>query len=266
MAEPRSRHTHSTMRCPTSSGSRDCETSRPTSARTSASRRRPSVSARRCAFPIAMAAWLARRLSAASSRSVNARAGALSGLDQETDERVIRRAARAAPVDHPNAVSAGLSQGDLGAVGAGELAGPVDDAREDRREVERAVDLPDDLGEHVDLVPAPGRVVEELNALEHERRLVGESLGQPDLALEKDPARAIAHRERADHAVLDQEREGEDRAVRGALEALEDRWVVLDARIVGEVRGRDRSPLAGGEPDDAGAARKDGAWAERLLP
>ena len=193
-------------------------------------------------------------------------AGALSGLDQETDERVIRRCARAAPVDHPNAVGAGLSQGDLGTVGAGELAGAGDDPREDGREVERAVDLADDFGEHVHLAAAPGRVVEKLNALEHECRLIGEGLGQPDLALHEDPAFVVAHRERADHPVLDQERQREDRPVGGAFEALEDRRVVLDARVVGEVRGRDRPAIARGETHHPGAARKDRSGAERLFP
>jgi hypothetical protein len=54
--QPRRRPTLSTMRWPTSSGSSDCETSRPTSARTSASRRRLSISDSRLALPIATAA------------------------------------------------------------------------------------------------------------------------------------------------------------------------------------------------------------------
>ena len=51
MAEPRSGPMLSTMRCPTSSGSREREMSRPTSARISASRRRLSISRRRVRVP-----------------------------------------------------------------------------------------------------------------------------------------------------------------------------------------------------------------------
>ena len=74
---------------------------------------------------------------------------------------------------------------------------------EDRRQVQRAVDLPDDLREHLDLVTTPGRVVEELGAFQHECRLVRERLRQTDLAVEEDAARPVADREGADHAILE---------------------------------------------------------------
>ncbi len=188
--------------------------------------------------------------------------GALPGLDQDSDERVV---SGSAPVQHADGAGAGLGERDLGAVGAGELAGAVDDPREDRREIERAVDLPDDLGEHLHFVASPGHVVEELDALQHQRGLIGEGLGQANLVLAEDSAFARADRERADHPVLDEQRQRQDRAVRGPLEALEDGGVVTDARVLEEVGRGDRPALAHREPDGAGPLREDRPGPQRLF-
>jgi hypothetical protein len=98
--------------------------------------------------------------------------------------------------------------------------------------------------------------------------VVGERLRQTNLALQEDAARAVADGEGTDDAILELERQRQDRSIRGAFEPLEDRRVVADARVVGEIRRGDGPPLPRGKtvPGPSACSRSPSSASATIAP
>ena len=134
------------------------------------------------------------------------------------------------------------------------LHGALDDDVEDLHRVERGRQSSRHLEEGPGLALAALGLGEQPRVPNRLGGMIGEGLGKPDLLVGEYPPGAVAQHEHADHALLQEQRQGHHRPERRPLHARPLFRRLRNSRILEEVRGDDGLSLLGGhaggpEPD-----------------
>ena len=114
--------------------------------------------------------------------------------------------------------------------------------------VERLGEQAPDVAEHLGFPSPPGRLGVQAGVLEGHRGLVGEGLGEPDLVRLERARGLVAHDQRPDDDVVDEQREREHGPVARALDAAARLRRERDPRVGEDVVGRHRLAVADREP------------------
>ena len=118
-------------------------------------------------------------------------AEALARLDRHAGERV----GEPGRVAHERHLAVRLPERNHREVRAAELSRALGDGRQHRREVERGVDRPREVGDDLGLAPPPLGVLEQPRVLQGERRLVGEAREDRELVGREHASRDVGQRE-----------------------------------------------------------------------